>query len=1223
MRLLLLACCVLLEAVLGYDIEQVSSWVLNPKDQVALSLYQLFGTNRYYTLRYFIDSNATKISSRDPVLTKEFLPNCRGLNSLANDNPTDPNSVLMICKDNEVHELVINPATGRFTDTKHLASFPDQNCLELEYLKSLNLVGVFCFKRSEGSNGFYYLHTIDRNTNKVSGETKLDIASINSVRFEQRTRVKATMVTKGAMKSQEVFFIFDEPFSDTSHVLITKGNSFVFIVDIDTTTRKPEKFHTLHVGKQSLVSEAGPIKFLSHEISGDKLYSAFFNIQSKIQLVSCDIDTSKPDAQLANCKTIGQNINMAYGTLSIIRTGLVAIFHKADMKFSVCAMNFAATTDAVTNCRFFEGRNETDLDAFRIESYNSTAVYIYYINSKFTKSLGIDKIELTATTAKVIDRFEAFVDYSEAVGSRYVVSMDTFIKVFDKDRTAEMILESSLLYDNRNFKLYITQDHVGVKTYKEMIGFRCANFFGTIEKRSSFPKLVGFLGKTYRIPLGRSYFAGNGVRFGINMTGVLATVSNADKARIELENNLYEYVNSFFYSYGYQVLMVKEEKIFIVRCYKKIDAETILSCKSQGLLEIDLLAESKETVVDIFETQQLMVIVTNRGIRRFDKVHGGDRSYIPMNTTIFSCSFKVKDSLLIIAVIMNNTASASPFIQLFQTNLFDVTSLALGSNITSYQAAAAQETGGDYCPKSAKFDVDDSAILIILNACPTKDRRIIRFNVADVLKPVQLSNVFLRVPQFNRENLIMCPDLQVMIIAAPGTNTALGLGYTSQNTIEDLGLSDLHASDIKKLVCLGDQAFAIGFYNSTGVFKIATYYIGALNLGNNRLHSILEFPNLGTYRDFTGSHGSGHVFYNVYNTEGTNFLRSVNLNGPELYVRSDNRRAIFDSQLLTSNLARAENFILELNFIAQKTGVSISSKTKKVKIADAEYDLDQNCLFDGPVFDFEFNQPKIASIMPRVSEPKEYLDSGIVSTYKIVYVTAADNIGPVSFVLSQAGDSSYVVIRDSSLMEESPTVLKLAERCNKISVLSSASNYMIFLSCMKNSEWRFYIYQVTQAKKTLVNKRYSNVTRRTRTMCVEKMQQNNYFILATIDEKNRMDIYSIDIGTVVDNEGKVPFYKKFNVTEGKLGSGSSARASDHDSDANQHHLLRREEHQGDAHGVEPDRRKRGQAGLHGAGHHGRHLDVCFRVRAGARHGQDQLSLRIQRSARLQNHVPRR
>ena len=1223
MRLLFLAFCALFKAVLGYDVEKVSSWVLNPKDQVALSLYQLFETNRDYTLKYFIDSNATKIGSRDPILTKEFLPGCRALNSLALDSPTEPNSVFMICKDNEVHEITVNPATGRFADVKHYATFPDQNCLQLEYLKSLNIVGVFCFKKNEGSNGFYYLHVLDRATKTVSGETKVDIASVNSVKFEQRTRVKATTLTKGALKSPEVFLIFDEPFSDNSHVLIAKGNSFVFLVDVDPATKKPEKFHALHVGKQTLVIDSSPIKFLSHEIAGDKLFSAFFNIQSKIQLVSCDIDTSKPDIQIGNGKTIGQNINMVYGTLSIIRTGLVAIFHKADRKFSVCAINFAATTDAVTNCRVFEGRNETDLDAFRFNSYTSSVVYLYYTNSQYTKSLGIDKIEVTATTAKVIDRFEAFIDSSEVVGSRYVISMDSFIQVYDKTRTAEMILESSLLYDNRNFKLYITQDHLGAKTFKEMIGFRCANFFGTIEKKSSFPKFVGFLGKTYRIPLGRSYFSGNGIKFGINMTGILSTVSNADNARIELENNMYEYVNSFFYSYGYQVLMVKSEKIFVVRCYKKIDKETTLSCKSQGLLEIDLLAGSNESVVDIFETQKLLIIVTNRGIRRYDKVHGGDRSYIPLNTTIFSCSFKVKDSSLDIAVIMNNTASPAPFIQLFETNLFDVTSLGLGANITSYAAGPEQESGGDYCPKSAKFDVAENPILIILNACPTRDRRIIRFNVRDVLKPVQISNVFLRIAQFNRENLIMCPDLQVMIIAAPGTDTALGVGYSSQNTIEDLGLSDLHVSDIKKMVCLGEEAFAIGFYNSSGAFKIATYYIGALNLGNNRLHSILEFPGLGTYRDFTGSHGVGQVFYNVYNTEGTNFLRSVYLNGPELYVRSDNRKSIYDSQLLTSNLAIAENFILELNFLSQRTAVTVSSKTKKVKLAEAEYDIDKQCQIDGPVFDFEFNLPKVASITPRVSEPKEYLDAGLVETYKIVFVTAADNLGPVSFVLSQASDSSYVVIRDSSLMDEPPTVLKLAERCNKIAVLSTSSNYNIFLSCMKNSEWRFYIYVVTQAKKTLVMKRYSSVIRRTRTISVEKTPKEDTFILATIDEKNRMDVYRFELSIVLDGEGKVLFTKKFNVTEGRLNSRSTARPTDHHGHEGQHHILRREEHQGHAHCAQPDQRRSRQARLHYPGHHGRHLDVCLRVRARPRHRQNQLSLRLQWAARLPNHVPRR
>ena len=1134
MKLVLVFLYTVLRAVKSFQVEKVSSWVLNPKDQLALSLYQLFETNRYYTLRYSVESNATKIGSRDPQMTREFFPNCRHVNTLSKSVDSNPNTLMMICNYTDVYEMDVDQSTGRFKDFRSMANITGQECKALEYHKALNILGVFCFKKDEGPTGFYYFHTVDRTQKKVIGSVKYDAAAIKSYKFDERVKVRVEQLNKGGLKNEVVFIVTDEPYSDHNETILAKANSFAFVIQVDPNTKAPESLLNLDFKLEPLIKSANPLKFLAFEIIDTKLLAIYMDFSNAIKFVSCNINTASPsDIKLVACSLLNQNINMRFGVLSLTKTGLIGIFHRADMKYSVCGLNFASIQNVVTNCRFFEGRNETDLEVHDFESYNSTSVFLYYLNFPKTMSLGIDRIDLTATDAKVGDRFESFVDVSREIGGRFVTIQDSFVEIFNKTRTMEMILESRILYDNRAFKFFLKQVHEGNLKIKSLQGYRCGNFIGPIQKRGTFPRLVGFLGKSYRIPLGRSYFSGNGIQFGLNISTSLSAVTNAGPARIKFGDVLYDYVHSFFHSYGYQVLMVKDEKIFIVKCKKKIESDTLLSCNSQGLFEVDI-PDRNETVLDIFESQQLLIVVTTRGIRRFDKILGTAQSFLPKNTFYQSVSFKLRDSAVVIAVLMKNDQSANPFIQLYETNMFDVSGIRLGGSINSYLPDPTQETGGDFCPKSVKFEIEDEPTLVVLNACASKDRRIIRFNIASTLKPVQMNNLYLRIPEFKRENLIMCPDQHVVAIAAPGTGVAIGLGYESQNLREDLGLTDLNVTDIKKMVCLGKLAIGLGFVNSSGVFKIATYYTGRLAMGDNRLHSILEFPELGQYRDFSGSEGNGVIFYNVYNQEGKNYLRSVYLNGPELYVRSDTRKAIYDSQILSNNLARAENFILELNFIPQKSSTAVSSKTKKVQLGQTEYNIDKQCLFDGPVFNLEFNVPSVATIIPRIGEAKELLDGGLVETHKIVYASATDTVGTVMFLLVQSVDSSLVVVRDTSAMDQAPVVVPIQERCKKINVLQGTNHYHIFLSCQLQSEWRFFIYSIDLTSKAVLIKRYSSVIRRTRTMGVERTSKNDSFVLATIDEMDRLDVYYFSLSFQLDDKGKVNFEKKYNTTEGSL-----------------------------------------------------------------------------------------
>lgn len=61
-----------------------------------------------------------------------------------------------------------------------MATIPGQVCYQSDYLKELNIYGIFCFKQNEGSAGYYYFHIVDRAAKKVTGSSSYDRANLNS-----------------------------------------------------------------------------------------------------------------------------------------------------------------------------------------------------------------------------------------------------------------------------------------------------------------------------------------------------------------------------------------------------------------------------------------------------------------------------------------------------------------------------------------------------------------------------------------------------------------------------------------------------------------------------------------------------------------------------------------------------------------------------------------------------------------------------------------------------------------------------------------------------------------------------------------------------------------------------------------------------------------------------------------------------------------------------------
>lgn len=379
-------------------------------------------------------------------------------------------------------------------------------------------------------------------------------------------------------------------------------------------------------------------------------------------------------------------------------------------------------------------------------------------------------------------------------------------------------------------------------------------------------------------------------------------------------------------------------------------------------------------------------------------------------------------------------------------------------------------------------------------------------------------------PEFKKEDIIMCPDIHTLVIAAPGSNMVLGIGYESYNLKMDLSMGELMVKEVKKMVCLGEKAFAIGYLDTNNLFKIATFFTGKMPFADNRLHSILEFAEIGTYKDFIGSEADGYVFFNVHSTDSQKHqFKALNLNGPDLYTRSNDRSVVNDGELKTGNGNNNENFNMKLNFIVQRVQAVASSRTKKTPIPlNKAVDIETSCLVEGPAFDWELTPNAPATVTPRVSAFTEFVPQKFNDTVFFNYATQVSNLGDVTFGLMQAKDSSVVYVKHQTATV-TPFVVVLKERCDQMHMMRSPANNLVgVFSCLFNNEPRFYLYEFSATDGNIIYKRYSSVSKRSQIVDAVQAQGSNY-ILASIDERKVLQIWKFDMSSDTDGNGRTNF----------------------------------------------------------------------------------------------------
>lgn len=169
----------------------------------------------------------------------------------------------------------------------------------------------------------------------------------------------------------------------------------------------------------------------------------------------------------------------------------------------------------------------------------------------------------------------------------------------------------------------------------------------------------------------------------------------------------------------------------------------------------------------------------------------------------------------------------------------------------------------------------------------------------------------------------ICADKEMNFIANIGTRHVYGIGIKTHLMIEDLGLGELNVEVVHKLLCLGHKAMGLIVTDSQKRLTVITYFLSKMKDTDNRVHSYFHLP--GTFKSAFGSEGNNLVFYNIQtNEKAEQTIMAVDLNGPEVYIKSMSREIAYETQIEVQNKIENQKFdvLVEFQKLVKTGGVS-------------------------------------------------------------------------------------------------------------------------------------------------------------------------------------------------------------------------------------------------------------------------------------------------------------
>ena len=1124
-----------------------SVWSVSYGDQVSIPLYKLFETNKDYSVKYETTSNITRIISREPLFTREIPRNCKGMNLMDLTEAETPNRLSMICNGTDLYEVEIDQSNGKLKEAVLMGQFEAMSCFSADWNKALNIYAVFCQEiKGAGKDNFYVVHIVDRATKKVTGASRRNMADQSTYHFVDRVKVRFRDIFKDQSKTTKttVVTVFDEPFADESINIVAKSNHFLLLAEVDASSKKPEEqLQVVDFTKDNTLNRDKVYKVLTMEVFERDFVIAFYNLEKQLKFGKCTLDLAvAKQAKISDCIFKTSKVEaIGHGMISFFASSVAAVYEKQEKKYLVCSIVVGKSTDTASplldNCNRFDGRVEPDTDVRDFECPKDTKLKVLYMTRDKKIDLGMDLITLSTVDpkTKTAEIFKAYANDTAELQNKFYTITDAFLDVFDKSRQEELLVQGTLLPKDGSVQFVVRATHQDKVTINQLTFTQYSRFLRAIDRIGAFPSLIGSLRNYFRIPIGRQYFSGNGINF--NLKGSLdgRLVSNAGEFELVVDNLPNDQIDSFFYKLGYAALLTKDRRIVIVNCKKALGNSMIkLSCVKIGE-KAGLNSDANERILATYDTQQILLIVTTYGqFIAFNKInHNAKVALEPgANKAYTQVTFKPNNAFILISVMVADSKGEIAQIKTYKMDEFaalESASFMKGETTLDKdnysKAERCQDSAGQFCPRSIAYELQDTPILVVLNACKDKDRRLIRFSLEDPLKPQQLTNQYIRVDAFKKEQILMCTDLDTVTIAAIGDMQALGIGYESHNIQQTLGLQEMDIAKITDMKCLGSKAYALGFRDSKGSLKIATYFTDKLKKANDRLHSLLEFASDSGLMDFTGSEDNGIIVYSVFGKDKETQFRMVNLDGPELFVKSNTKTVINDATIDCTNGIANGYFSLPLNFKEQKNSVQVSSRTKNVELSKTKYNVGNRSIVNGPVFHFSLGaEVKTVSITQRVSAAKEYLSSSDARGFKIVFISRVATVGQFTFILAQLKEQSALIMRFNQANKDVTHNFTLTETCHNFEVTEEATGFLVALSCFYQNEKRIHFVSISKEHKFEYEGASSSLLP-SNSMSLTKTDDKMYpYLLSNLDENNVMTIFKFYLNKVTDKRGtKISF----------------------------------------------------------------------------------------------------
>lgn len=395
------------------------------------------------------------------------------------------------------------------------------------------------------------------------------------------------------------------------------------------------------------------------------------------------------------------------------------------------------------------------------------------------------------------------------------------------------------------------------------------------------------------------------------------------------------------------------------------------------------------------------------------------------STVMLEVAWKEYGTHVLVAFLSNNKEIFLISVSLFNK---DEAGPITSTPMTKYEGKkSSQESPGEFCPNSIDFSHTYDSQLMIVNSCAPKpgatdtsgkDRRLVTFNVdlhgyvmagLGVEFGLEVKNKFIRLKNLNGDKLNMCTDKEMTFVANIGTKYAYGIGLATDTMIEDLGLDELNVATIHKMLCLGKSALGLIVTDTSKRLTVITYYLGKMRDTDNRIHS--SFHVSGTFKDAMASQGSSLVFYNILTNESPNsIIMAVELKGPSVYIRSDEREVAYETQIEVQNLRENQKFDILVEFELLTKTPGYSHREISFNIEKKVYEKVENFTYwHGPVWNMTFGGTAGKIVESRLSPYKVWIESN-AADQDILSVDAIEYLDDKIFMLAQTKKHSIILV---------------------------------------------------------------------------------------------------------------------------------------------------------------------------------------------------------------------